>query len=241
MGMTARLGRSAAAATAAALAVVAVVLVAPPADAAAYRYWTYWQGSTGAWAFATQGPATAVPADGAVEGWRFAVSTEAGTASDAPATAPDFASICAGTPAQDGSKRVALVVDTGPAGIAPAGEQPPAPVATCVVAAPDATGYEVLRSVLTVRVEDGLVCGIGGYPADECAPVLDEAEVAALEQAGDATAGMTAASDAATTAMDTGDDAATPADSGSPVATIVVAVLLIGAVAVSARRLRSMR
>ena len=36
----------------------------------------------------------------------------------------------------------------------------------------DASGYDILRSHLTVRVEGGLVCGIGGYPAFECAPAI---------------------------------------------------------------------
>ena len=78
------------AAAALAAAVMAAVLVSAPAQAAAYRYWTYWQAPVGAaaWAFATQGPGTSVPADGDVEGWSFAVSTESANADDAPATDP---------------------------------------------------------------------------------------------------------------------------------------------------------
>ncbi len=175
--------RTTARATAAlAAAVVAVVLVASPAQAAAYRYWTYWQAPAGAvaWAFGTQGPGTSVPADGDVEGWSFAVSTESANADDAPASAPDFAAICGATPVQVDSKRVALIIDPGPAGLAPDGETPPAPVTTCIVVPPDATGYDVLRAAATVRTEDGLVCAIADYPARECATVLDDAEAAAL-------------------------------------------------------------
>jgi len=56
------------------IAILAMTAIAPAARAeSAYRYWTYWQGNAGAWQFATQGPATSNPADGSVEGWRFAV------------------------------------------------------------------------------------------------------------------------------------------------------------------------
>ena len=161
-----------------ALAVLAVVLVANPAQAAAYRYWTYWQAPAGAsaWAFATQGPGTAVPADGAVEGWAFGVTTASADPDDAPAALPDFVAVCGDTAVQPDSKRVALVIDPGPAAVAPDGDTPPPPRTTCVVAAEDATGYEILRSVVEVRTESGLVCGVDGYPSTECAPVLDDAE-----------------------------------------------------------------
>jgi hypothetical protein len=224
-----------------AAALTAVVLVSSPAHAAAYRYWTYWQGTAGAWAFATQGPGTSVPADGDVEGWSFAVSTESANADDAPAAPPGFAAICGSTPAQPDTKRVALVIDTGAAGLAPDGESPPAPVTTCVVIAPDATGYDVLRSVATVRTEDGLVCGIADYPAGECAAVLDDAEAADL-------LARAASTGAAPTTMPSPAPSLTgmPADrdgggSGSPLATIAVAALLIIAAALGWRRFRGPR
>jgi hypothetical protein len=224
------------AAGALALALATVALVAAPAQAAAYRYWTYWQvpeGST-AWAFATQGPGTAVPTDGSVEGWSFGVTTESGNLDDAPSVAPDFAALCGGTPAQQGRKRVALVVDPGPAALAPTGQAPPPPIATCVVADDDATGYDLLRSVADIRTENGLVCGVAGYPIGECAPVLDEAEATALLAAASADPEPTAAPSA--TGMPGAAGAASSA--GSPVATIVVAALLIGAAAYFVRRQR---
>lgn len=162
-----------------ALALTAVALIgAPAAHGAAFRYWTYWQGDEGAWTFATAGPAARVPADGAVEGWRFAVTSQAADAADAPRTAASFAEICVDTPASPGTKRVALVVDPGEQGSAPDGQQPPAPIATCVQAEEDATGYALLRSVTDVRTDGGLICGIAGYPTGECAPVVDEADIA---------------------------------------------------------------
>ena len=132
------------------LATLACSVVWPAAaQAAAYRYWTYWQGTAGDWSFATAGPASLVPEDGSIEGWRFAVTTQAGRAGDAPSAAASFDGICGATPTREGSKRVALVIDSGTAGIAPQGQTPPALVSTCVVVPSDATGYQVLRAVAT--------------------------------------------------------------------------------------------
>lgn len=231
--MTARTLARAAGATA--LAVAACVLVAPSAQASAYRYWTYWQAPTGttSWAFATQGPGTSLPADGSVEGWSFGVTTESGSADDAPSIAPEFDAICADTPAAAGSKRVALVVDTGPAAVAPDGEVPPAPIATCVLADQQASGYEILRSVVEVRTEDGLVCGVAGYPARECAPVLDDAEANALLAAAAAAPAPTGSASAAA-----GSESGMAADQqpvsggGTPWATLAVGALLIAGAAI---------
>ena len=134
---------------------VLVVSGASPAHAASYRYWTYWQATAGAqdWTFASQGPGTFVPADGAVEGWRYAITTQA--ASTPPDPAPDFSSVCRSTPEQAHRKRVALVVDSGPTGIGPAGEDAPALLTACVVADVDATGYAILSSIVDVRTEIG--------------------------------------------------------------------------------------
>ncbi|MFJ6998059.1 hypothetical protein [Streptomyces sp. NPDC003090] len=66
--------RFGATAAAACLAVLAgVPLASGTAHAAGYRYWSFWEGGAGGtWAYATQGPATIRPADGAVHGYRFA-------------------------------------------------------------------------------------------------------------------------------------------------------------------------
>src|SRR3954453_4735022 len=57
----------------------ALLLPSGAADAAAYRYWGYYQLSGTTWQFAATGPDQTKPADGAVEGWRFAVGTEDST------------------------------------------------------------------------------------------------------------------------------------------------------------------
>ena len=56
------------------------------------------------------GPAEAAPADGAVEGWRYAV---AGAEPRFPRADGDFELICGSTDADAGEKRVAVVIDYG--------------------------------------------------------------------------------------------------------------------------------
>mgnify|MGYP001807095404 CR=1 FL=1 len=217
-----------------AVAVLVAVGMAGSAQAAAYRYWTYWQGGSGTWAFASAGPASTIPADGSVEGWRFAVTTSIGSASDAPATTASFEDICAGTPAQPDRKRVALVIDPGPQDIAPEGQQPPAATTVCIVAEPDATGYQVLRSAATVRTDGGLICAIDDYPAGECAPVVDLPAVAAAAATPASTAPASASPDPAT-AMDPG-ATETSGAGGAPWLTAAVMVLVAVAAMVVWRR-----
>ena len=163
--------RTIVAACAAAIAVVAPAALASTASqAASYRYWSYWLGTDSGWSFASVGPAFRTPADGTVEGWRFSVTGVQGH--QAPGLTADFAAVCAGTPAEDGRKRVAVVVDPGSAADAPEGESPPGAWAMCVVAETGATGYDVLRAAATVRTDRGLICGIGGYPGRGCAEVV---------------------------------------------------------------------
>lgn len=150
-----------------ALTLVGLVVAAPAADATSYRYWTYWLGGTGDWAFSSQGAARRPP-DGTVEGWRFAVSETAGS-SQTPRVASSFDAICGGTTPVDGKKRVGLVLDFGVTADAPGGSTPPdGPVARCVVVPNTATGYDVLVSATTIRTEDGLVCALAGYPRTGC-------------------------------------------------------------------------
>lgn len=223
-------------ATALALVLASVVLVAGPVEATAYRFWTYWQASPGSaqWTFANQGPGTAVPSDGAVEGWAFALSTEGGSQQEQPQPLPDFEGLCSTNASSAGMKRVGLVVDPGPASIAPEDEKPFAPVATCVEIEADATGYDVLRSVLDVRTENGLVCAIGGYPDNECAPVLSDAEVMALRGVSHGSVVDDAAPDASDSAAASAPEADAAGDTatstGSPLVTVAVIGLLAAAV-----------
>lgn len=139
------------------------------AQAAAYRYWSFWERDGSAWAYATQGPSTARPTDGAVQGFRFAVSRDSADAVQ-PRGAADFASICGDTAARGGEKRVALVIDFGTAADAPEGETPPAARTACARVPDDATTAEALASVAKPLRYDtnALLCAIGGYPGKGC-------------------------------------------------------------------------
>ncbi|MEU3447878.1 SCO2322 family protein [Streptomyces thermolilacinus] len=154
---------------------VGVPAASGTAHAAGYRYWSFWEGGAGgSWAYATQGPATVRPADGAVHGYRFAVSADSRDA-DRPRGAPDFAAICADTPAREGTKRVGLVLDFGTPADAPPGGTPPAPRTACARVAPDATGAEALAAVAPpLRYNSqALLCAIAGYPEEGCGEQVD--------------------------------------------------------------------
>ncbi|MFE6053518.1 SCO2322 family protein [Kitasatospora sp. NPDC056446] len=175
---------------------------AAPAQAAGYRYWSFWRGAEGGgWAYQQQGPAIAVPPDGAVDGWRFAASPDGGQDAAKPRTAGSFADICAQTPAQDGRKRVAVVLDFGtaedtgatggPSAGASAGPSAGATAGTpagavpetrtaCAAVAPRATSAEVLAVVAPPLRYDtnGLLCAIAGYPKAGCADQVGAAGAA---------------------------------------------------------------
>ncbi|WP_241968454.1 SCO2322 family protein [Streptomyces sp. ICBB 8177] len=150
-------------------ATAASLVAASPARAVGYRYWSFWERTGSAWTFARTGPAMTDPADGSVEGWRFAVSADSADAVK-PRGAAAFATICAGTPPRPGTKRVALVLDFGTSRDAPDGETPPAGRASCARVPEDATAADALAAVAKPLRYDasGLVCAITGYPATGC-------------------------------------------------------------------------
>lgn len=143
--------------------------LAGPVHATGYRYWSFWDRTDATWTYATQGPSTAVPSDGDVQGFRFAVSEDSADATRPRGTA-SFTTICAHTPAQDGKKRVALVLDFGTAADAPSGERPPARRTGCAVLSPDATTAEALAATAKpLRYNaDAMLCAIAGYPRTGC-------------------------------------------------------------------------
>jgi len=143
-----------------------------------YRFWGYYQWSSGQWAFSQKGADAFVPADGAVEGWRFAVG---GAKPRVPRAAGDFEAICGKTPAETGKKRVALVVDPGTPEDAPSGETPGQATGTCVVTDPKANGAKILAAIAPVRIEKGLTCGIAGYPAKGCGDPVKNIQVPATD------------------------------------------------------------
>jgi hypothetical protein len=155
--------------------IILLIITSPNASAdTGYRYWGYFQATSGAnsWTAAMTGPSVEVK-DGDVEGWTFTAS-----GSDIPATAPmmdpDFAELCGETSEVSGKVRVGLVVDFGIGEIAPVGETPREFFSDCVIVPKGSVGVDVLEAVLDVRVADsGLICGIAGYPEQECGAEID--------------------------------------------------------------------
>jgi hypothetical protein len=137
--------------------------------ASGYRYWSFWNLDGGSWVYATQGPSAARPSDGDVQGFRFSVSEDSRDSAK-PRGATDFAAICARTPARDGAKRVALVLDFGTSADAPSGETPPRPRTACARVPEDATTAEALATVAKPLRYDAkaLLCAIAGYPHTGC-------------------------------------------------------------------------
>jgi hypothetical protein len=201
-----------------------------------YRFWGYYQWSNGQWAFSQKGADAFVPADGAVEGWRFALG---GAKPRVPRAAGDFDAICGKTPAETGKKRVALVVDPGTPEDASSGDTPGQPTGTCVVTDPKANGAKILAAVAPVRIEKGLTCGIAGYPSKGCGDQVKNIKVPATEapvtlQIG-AAVGSTATPSPSPAATSSSSD-----DGGAPWAAIIIAavvvVLLAGGGLVLSRR-----
>ncbi len=132
-----------------------------------YRYWGYYQSLNTPWAFSQSAPGTTVPADGSVEGWRYAVAGM--TTSRPPRTGADFNDVCGKVRPVDGQKRVGVVIDPGTTEDAPQGSTPGRITATCVVVPTSATGSQVLQTAAAVRTDSaGMVCGIAGYPTSGC-------------------------------------------------------------------------
>jgi hypothetical protein len=112
-----------------------------------------------------------------VQGFRFAVSEDSRSAVQ-PRGKTDFAAVCAGTPAQDGRKRIALVLDFGTAADAPSGEAPPRARTACARVRPDATTADALATVAKPLRYDtnALLCAIAGYPRTGCGEQVRAAE-----------------------------------------------------------------
>ena len=139
-----------------------------PANAADYRYWTFWVTTNDSWSFANEGAGTLKATDQMVTGWKFAIT---GADNGLPPTeSAVFAELCPDTSEQAGTLRVAVVVDFNDQATAPEGETPPSPnVVSCVTVNEGQTAADALNAAgLEIRANDGFVCGINGYPKEEC-------------------------------------------------------------------------
>ncbi|MFD3399391.1 SCO2322 family protein [Kribbella sp. NPDC058693] len=185
-----------------------------------YRFWGYYQWTNGAWAFSQKGADAFVPADGGVEGWRFAVG---GAKPRVPRAAGDFDAICGKTPAEAGKKRVALVVDPGTPEDAVTGDTPAQPTGTCVVTDLKSNGAQVLAAVAPVRIEKGLTCGIAGYPSKGCGDQVKSINVPAT----DAPVTLQIGPAVGSTAVQPTPATASKEDSGTPWTGIIIAAVVV--------------
>ena len=217
---------------------LAALVFSPVARAeTGYRYWTFWTVSNGQWVFSQVGPAGTAPVDGDVQAWRFAVAANASGSTSQPRTDPSraFERICGSVQQPDGQIRVAMVIDPGVAGDAPAGQSPPPALGACAVIDESKSGADALMAVATPRVQSGLVCGIDSYPTGECAIAIDTtaASIAVVEVTDVLVAPSTAVSESAIAAVPAAAD-------GSPVPLIAVGVVialgLVGAWVLQRRR-----
>jgi hypothetical protein len=142
-----------------------------PANAVDYRYWTFWVTTNDSWSFSNFGHADekgSLATDQMVIGYKFAIT---GADNGLPPTeSAVFAELCPDTSEQAGALRVAVVVDFNDQSIAPEGETPPsANVVKCVTVNDGQTAADALNATeLEVSAKDGFVCGISGYPKEEC-------------------------------------------------------------------------
>ncbi|MGW0596869.1 SCO2322 family protein [Streptomyces sp. NPDC002776] len=165
------------------LAVLALWAAAPSAQAAGYRYWSFWDRDGSSWTYATLGPSTTVPSDGDVQGFRFTLSEDSSDAATPRGTA-SFGAICARTPARDGEKRVALVIDFGTKTESPSGDTPPKLRTACARVGEDATTADALASVAKPLRYDSnaLLCAIAGYPTAGCGEKVAKSAPESTEQ-----------------------------------------------------------
>lgn len=159
-----------------AIALLGSLVAVSPASADDYRYWSFYVGQDNAWAFASTGPADRTLADRDVDGWQFGIFGAEGGAM--PKQAPSFADLCPALESAGeapGQVRVAVVIDAGTAAEAPTGESPIPDRVECVLLPEGSNSFQALAKAADVRQDKGMVCGIDGYPATECAAMVSSA------------------------------------------------------------------
>ena len=165
-------------------ALAGVVALSAPAQAeSGYTYWGYYHLTGGRWAASGKGANGYTAADGDVEGFRYATTLASSMKPNRPPRAmPSFADICAGTDAKHGQKRIGIVLDYGTAQDAAEGDTPPQAEALCAVVPEGASTQQALESVKPLRIEQGLMCAVDGYPSSGCAEQVKNATVPAKEK-----------------------------------------------------------
>jgi hypothetical protein len=148
-----------------------------------YKYWNYFHVQGSKFVFATTGASDFTPKDGAVEAYRYGLSSAAdGLPPRTDPTTYTFDDLCAGTKPKDGEKRVGVLLDYGTAADASGGDQPPKPRGACAAVPTKANGQQVLGAVADVRTQKSLTCAIDGYPVKTCVVTVKNPPAAAKEQ-----------------------------------------------------------
>ncbi len=156
-----------------------------------------------------------------------------------PRAVATFDTLCAGTPAQAGKKRVGVVIDFGRAADAREGATPPAAKTGCAVVDPAANGIAVLNAVGATRTEKGLLCAIDAYPSGGACSDTVKSVPDAAKAPDTAITLATPASPNAAPAATTNPAAPAASSSGtSPLLWIALIVILAAAGTVAARRRR---
>ena len=180
--MGSRLARLVAAAGVLVCAVGPCVLSPSPALAGTYAYWSYWHDTGSGWKYSGCGAyypqGDCVPADGTIEGWRFTVSSEG--AALPPRYSAGFDAACGSTAAQQGSKRVAVVVDFGTQSDAPRSSVE----AGCATGSPSDNGGVILAKLHSVTSSESFVCRIDSYPKTGCGDYVANTPASAKPTAG---------------------------------------------------------
>ena len=155
---------------------------AGPAQAAdGYKYWNYFHVEDGKYVFAQTGPADFTPKDGAVEAYRYGLSSTADglpaphrrrrrtpSTTSAPAPRPKPARSWSGCCSTTAPRPTPTAARRRPS------RGPPAPAVPT-----KANGQQVLDAVADVRLEKGLTCGIDGYPVKGCSVTVKNPPAAA--------------------------------------------------------------
>lgn len=242
------------AATITLVAMLPLLLASGPAAAspsASSRFWGYYQLTDEAWTFARTGADQSIPADGSVEGWRYAAA-DLSTPRYSRANVT-FEQACGSVSPVAKTKRVGVVIDYGrPADAKDASAKPPAPRVACTQVPTEASGAQVLAAAADLRSEESRVCGVDSYPATGCfeevatpapaAAAPDEpVTLAAVQPNNAAGTTVTASSQAATTQEAAVEqDANTQPDAGPGmltwVAILITLVVIAAAIWLSLRR-----
>jgi len=150
--------------------------VAAPAQATDYyRYWTFFTAGNGAYAASDLGVGAVKPADGSIEAFRWAAPLDYKKPNlpRIDLAAVTFDSVCGDTPAVDGQKRIAVIVDFGVEEDADGATLPATATAECAQVPAKATALQALQRVAEVRSKSSsfgpLLCAIDGFPATGCA------------------------------------------------------------------------